>query len=87
MKKVLGYILSLIGLVILFSSFIPGLKTALFGKIAFLASLQPIYLIIIAAVLLALGIFLVIKSASAERPREVPIYHGEEVVGFRRTEN
>ncbi len=84
MKKIIGYIISIIGLAGLFSSFMPELKSAIFGKIAFMASLSDTILLVISLLLIVAGIFLIIKSPSKEKASEVPIYRGKDVVGFRR---
>ncbi|MEI6731040.1 MAG: hypothetical protein WCK90_00010 [archaeon] len=80
--KILGYIVTLIGLAGFAFTFdvvnaaikVPGIS--LIGK-------TP--LTVVSLIIIALGLFLVIQvGGSSKQPKEVPIYHGDKVVGFRR---
>ena len=79
-SKTLGYILSGLGLLGLIVTYDPVNKI--------LGSIIPTNLLfvgtIISAVLLIIGIFLISRSSNTGKIEEVPIYHGKNVVGFRR---
>ena len=80
MNKVLGYVLVGVGLLIFLLSF-P--KVANVVKIPLPAGATSNVLMIIGVVIIGVGAFIVSKGTSSA-PKEVPIYHGKEVVGFRR---
>tara|TARA_Y100000034_G_C6822179_1_gene370399 strand:- start:100 stop:351 length:252 start_codon:yes stop_codon:yes gene_type:complete len=83
MNKILGYIISAIGLIALALTFDP-IKSAL--NIPLPAQLNTTMLTIIAIVLLAIGIFLIIKGSKAsQKHKEVPIYKGKKIIGYRQT--
>jgi hypothetical protein len=76
-SKIFGYIIALVGLVGLANSIIPevGILPQQFtGTIPMIASL----------VITLVGIVLIMKGSSGKRTREVPIYEGKEVIGYRR---
>ncbi len=81
-KKTLGYILSLAGLAGIALTFETVTKAL---KVTLPAQLTPTYLTIGSIVLILIGIFLIVKSPSGKRQEaEVPIYHGKEIIGYRR---
>ena len=80
LKKVAGYVVSLIGIVILAVGVIPALKTSL-GFIP--ASITGTHLMIGGTIIAIAGVFLSF-SKDTQKASEVPIYHGKEIVGFRR---
>ena len=80
-NKILGYIITALGLIIFAISF-QTVQTALKLKIP--AELSTNILTIIAIVVLAVGLFFVVKTSSSGKIKEVPIYHGKDIVGFRR---
>jgi len=80
--KVLGYVLSVMGLLGLLLTFD---KVKELTKVAFLESITKTQITIVAIVLIAIGVFLIFKSKSSSTgSKEVPIYHGDQVVGYRR---
>ena len=79
MNKTLGYILAGAGLIIFFLSY-SGIR-ALIG-LTTPANFSDLYLTIIGVVLLLVGAFISFKRTTKE-VREVPIYHGKEIVGYR----
>ena len=80
-SKILGYIITTMGLVIFVISF-QTVQTVLKLKIP--AGLSTDILTIIAIAVLAVGLFFVVKTSSSGKIKEVPIYHGKDIVGFRR---
>ncbi len=82
MAKTLGYIIGIAGLIIVALSF--SVVRSIFG-ISTIFGLSDIYLMIIGIVLVLLGGFLAFRKRGSGESREVPIYQGERVVGYRRT--
>lgn len=83
-NKILGYSVSVIGVIIVLLSFTQIQKVL---NITFPAYLTTNVLTIIGVIVLALGSFILIKTSSGNKLTEVPIYHGEKVVGYRRIKN
>lgn len=84
MLKAIGYIIAVIGLVGLALT-IESVKKALSLQLP--AQLNNITLTIASIALLILGIFLAMKSSSnsiSSKDAEVPIYQGNQIVGYRR---
>ncbi len=84
MKKLIGYIIAIIGLVGIAMTQIPELKSQL---PALPAQITDTMLLIISIVIVVLGILIVMKSSRGGlrgKHREVPIYEGKNVVGYRR---
>ena len=80
MAKLTGYILAIIGLIIVILS----LNT---GKLSIPAAIKPAYIMILGLVLVIFGILLVLgKGKSKQAAEEVPIYKGKQIVGYRRAE-
>mgnify|MGYP001567774907 CR=1 FL=1 len=82
LKKTLGYIISIAGIAILAISTIKPLKATL----TFIPKqINDLTLMISGLVVVVIGIMLIYNSPSGhKRVHEVPIYHGKDVVGFRR---
>ena len=78
---ILGYILGIAGIASLALSF-EAVKKAL--AIPLPPALNSTILTIAGIVLAVVGMLIVAKSSKADQPAEVPIYHGKNVVGFRR---
>jgi sulfite exporter TauE/SafE len=83
-KKLIGYIIALIGLAGLAISIIPQLENAL--KLP--APLTGLTVTIISIALILIGIFLIMKNSKAKQAAEVPIFQGagkkRTVVGYQR---
>jgi len=79
MSKVFGYVISLIGVGILLISLKPIKAT-----IPFFTNVPDPALWGIGAIVIVIGVFSLRKSRGGKQPSEVPIYHGKNVVGFRR---
>ena len=82
-KKLIGYVLSLVGLAGLLLSF-ESVTEAL--KITLPTFLSSNNLLIISLALLVVGIFSLYNKGSSKKQKdvEVPIYKGKEIVGYRR---
>lgn len=95
MKKVIGYLVSALGLAGLAITSIPTLKTSVLAKLPFTipASITPQYLMIGSVVVLGVGLFLVLSEGGYSRTKqvseEVPIYEGEgkhrRIVGYKKS--
>jgi len=77
--KAIGYVLSVLGIAG-FALTIPGMQAAVNLSVP----LDNTILTIVSLVVLVIGIFLVYKNTNAKKGAEVPIYHGKEIVGYRR---
>ncbi len=75
----IGYIIAVVGVVIVAIGVLDPLKAA-FG----LESIKSFYIMIAGLIIAVLGIIPILKSDSGQKVTEVPIYHGKDVVGFRR---
>ena len=85
MKKVTSYVLMILGLAIVALSYKP-VRDLL--NITLPTAITETYLIIAGVILAAIGAFLLRgQSSSKHKISEVPIYHGKDVVGFRRIKN
>ena len=78
-NKWVGYIVSAIGIVGLVLS-VDAVRTAL--KITFPAFATNTLVTIVSVVILGVGLFLIFNTSKEHM--EVPIYHGKQVVGYRR---
>ena len=80
MKQIVGYLVGLIGIVILALSFdsirkaFPIIPVSVTGTI----------LTAVGLVFVGIAIILFIKTSRPAQASEVPIYHGKEIVGYRR---
>ncbi len=83
-NKILGYSITAIGVIIVILSF-SQIQKAL--SITFPSFLTSNILTIIGVIVLAFGSFILVKATSKGKLTEVPIYHGEKVVGYRRIHN
>jgi len=81
MKKVVGILVGIVGLVVLALSF-SAVRAGF--KISSVLGLSDNILMIVGGILLIAGAFLSFGKGGGKKAKEVPIYHGENVVGFRR---
>jgi len=80
MAKLTGYIIALVGLVIVVLSLNLGRL-----NITLPAAIKSSYVMILGLVLIIVGVFLSLnKGKSTQAAEEVPIYHGNKIVGYRR---
>lgn len=84
MKKKLGFILMGIGVIgLLFST--PQIRDP--TGLVLPTPLTENIILVISLVVLGVGGFLTIERRTTRGPVEVPIYHGKDIVGFRRVHN
>jgi len=86
MAKLLGYLISLIGLAGLALTFEPVKQIV---NVPLPEQITPTILTIGSVIVIVIGLFLVSRSSSKRSPgrqreHEVPIYHGKEIVGYRK---
>ena len=79
-NKILGYILIAAGVILALFSY-PQFRAPL--KIPIPANVTDNYILIAGAIVLIVGAFLAFNKSSKQL-KEVPIYHGKNIVGFRR---
>jgi len=77
-NKTIGYVLAGVGIIVFLLSY-SGIR-ALIG-LTIPANFSDLYLMIIGVVLVLVGAFLAFKKS--EEVREVPIYEGKKIVGYR----
>ena len=88
--KIIGYIIAVIGVIILTASTIPQVKDFLLKSLNLPAQQVSDNFLMIAGITIAIiGIFIVTKLSkkgkkSMKAGQEVPIYHGNQIVGYRR---
>jgi hypothetical protein len=82
MKKIIGYVLAIVGLLGVAAFTVPAVKTAL----PFTSDqISDTTLLIVSIALLVVGLFIVIKGGrGGKQATEVPIYSGKNIVGYRR---
>jgi len=81
--KIIGYILSIAGIIGLAYTMIPQIQPYL----TFLKGFSATIITIASAALILVGLFIIVKGGrfKGRQAAEVPIYHGKNVVGYRRT--
>ena len=79
MGKILGYVLSLIGIL--------GVVIYTFPEVAAYTGIPTNFIdltfLIVSVVVVLIGVFLAAKSGSGKQQKEVPIYRGNKIVGYR----
>lgn len=84
-KKLVGYLMAIIGIIILAASFFEQIRTLLGPLLP--AQITELYLTIGGVIIVVVGLLLAIKddrSRGRQKGMEVPIYHGKNIVGYRR---
>ncbi len=88
MNRALGYFTAIIGLIGLAASLFPEFEDYLSSSLSISTSqINNTYLMIGSIVIIIVAIFLVMKTGRRRPthfPREVPIFHGNKIVGYRR---
>ena len=86
--KIIGYILSIIGLVGLAAAMVPQISAFLIknAQFTFLSQVSNLYLTIGSLAFVAIGLVILMKfpGRRSKKMVEVPIYQGKNVVGYRR---
>ena len=84
MKKVIGYIIALVGIIGVAAPLVPQL----YSLLPIPSGTPDLYIIIGGVILVVVGLAFLVKRgggrSSSKKRREVPIYEGEEIVGYRR---
>jgi len=81
MRRVLGYVLALLGIVFLASKNLPQIQT----YFPYITQIPQNVILVVGGALIILGIFMIIGWRRGHAPgREVPIYHRNRVVGYRK---
>ena len=84
MRKILGYLLAIVGIVAIAGSFISQVKELIAPALPNI--ITTTYLLIIGVILVLIGLFLIVRAGKVrQKSMEVPIFHGKNVVGYRRT--
>ncbi|MBU0466906.1 MAG: hypothetical protein KJ718_00435 [Nanoarchaeota archaeon] len=88
-KKTLGFILAILGVIGLAAWAIPSFNAYAEGFVQGWtgndqATLNDNILLAISAVAALVGVFLITKGSAGKKEKEVPIYQGKNVVGYRR---
>lgn len=86
MNKFIGYIIAAIGLFGLAAANIKEVQDFVQNLIPQLAKIDSLTLTITSIVIILAGIFLITKSPfrRTQKLREVPIYKGNQIVGYKR---
>ena len=84
MNKILGYIITLIGLIALLIPRFPEIKTTL--KLPNqLAQIPDLYLTIGSVIIILIGVLIIAKDTTKRsKISELPIFKGKDLIGFRR---
>ena len=81
MKKLVGYVVAITGLVVMALGF--GIVSL---KIAFLEGVAKNYIIGAGIVMILVGAFISLRGGRrVQKEEEVPIYEGEKIVGYRKS--
>ena len=83
MKQIVGYLLGIAGIVVLALSF-DSVQKAI--RISMPGSLTANVLTAAGLILIGVSMVILVKSSKGQKVSEVPIYHGKEIVGYRRLE-
>ncbi|MGV8151716.1 MAG: hypothetical protein ACP5OG_01420 [Candidatus Nanoarchaeia archaeon] len=82
MNKIIGYVCAGVGLVSLALG--TGNKMTANMGIPIISKIPSLYLTAAGVILVFVGITLMIKGSSGKQLKEVPIYEGKNIVGYRR---
>ena len=84
MKKVIGYVIALVGLIVLASG-VKGFDVFILKFFPFLGNFpNKTYSLVGGLIIIVLGIFFLRGSSGGRQAEEVPIYRGKNIVGYRR---
>lgn len=82
-NKLIGLILSIAGLAVLAITLGLG-KFIGYEKIPLLSDLSSKYVLVASLALIIIGVIMLKTSSTNQKTKEVPIYKGKEIVGYRR---
>tara|TARA_Y100000310_G_scaffold249355_1_gene255407 strand:- start:1811 stop:2065 length:255 start_codon:yes stop_codon:yes gene_type:complete len=82
--KALGYFVSLIGVLVLATS-VPPVKKFVISFLPSLSGVHNFVIIGLGVLILVIGVVMLRRSVGSGKVKELPIYHGKDVVGYRRT--
>ncbi len=85
MNRAIGYLISLVGIAVLALS-VEAVRISLGIDVLFpfISGVSQYVLMVIGAIIIVVGVFVLRSSGRGRQHKEVPIYHGKDVVGFRR---
>jgi len=84
MRKVAGTILLIVGFVLVVGPlFFKSLIIKILSLSPFLSKLNSLWISVCGVVLIVLGAFFM-KNKTKQKEKEVPIYKGKDIVGYRR---
>ena len=81
--KALGYFVSLIGVIVLLTS-VPPVKKFVIGFLPSLSGVHNFIIIGLGVLILVIGVVMLRRSVGGGKVKELPIYQGKDVVGYRR---
>ena len=82
MSRAIGYLISVVGLIILVIGIAP-LNEEIVSYVPALSGIPSYIFFGLGIIVLVVGVMF-LRKAGSRQPAEVPIYHGKNVVGFRR---
>lgn len=83
MKKIIGYIILAVGLILILVS-IASPKLTIPVLTPLIIQFNTFYVSIVGFVIAVAGAFLAFQNSEKQKSKEVPIYKGKEIVGYRR---
>lgn len=86
MRKIVGYVLMILGILLLFFSLGVFKDKINLENIKILSAIKPLYITIVALILVVVGIFLVVKfGKTSGKMQDLPVWQGKEMIGYRRS--
>lgn len=83
MKKIIGYIILAVGLVIILASVaVPKLNIPVLTPA--IIKFNTFYVSIAGFIIAVIGAFLAFQNSEKQKAKEVPIYQGKNIIGYRR---
>lgn len=86
MVRAIGYFVCFIGIIVLLTS-VPPVKELAIDYLPLLSSVHNFFIIGVGLVIMVIGVSILRASSfrgGGRQTREVPIYHGRNIVGYRR---
>jgi hypothetical protein len=83
--KVLGFVVGGLGVIGVACWSYPGMRTAIPKMPEIVSALGgDTMLIIVSAIFVLFGLFILVKGGGGKQEKEVPIFQGKHIVGYRR---